>query len=212
MKPYRRPLRLACDIDGVLAEYNSAFAAVLRAHGALLTLVEGHEPSRWLWYRHYGATPEQIEQSLAYTASHPKWWYQLACHADFTFKAKRQLNQLCDACEVTFVTARPCGREATADWLGFHNFGEFCHVILTPNKPLALIGLAPDVVIEDNHLTLEACVRALPDTRLLLVDRPYNRVHVSERVERCASTLEALEKVREMCCTPKACGLEMIQC
>ncbi len=200
MKPYRRPLRLACDIDGVLAEYNQAFAAVLRAHGALLTLVEGHEPSRWLWYRHYGATPEQIEAALAYTASHPEWWMTLARHADFTHVAMRLLSDLSNMAEVAFATARPSGRQQSIDWLDWNLTDcDTPQVILTPNKPLALIGLAPDVVIEDNHLTLEACVRALPDTRLLLVNRPYNRVHVSERVERCASTLDALEKVREMC-------------
>ncbi len=200
MKPYRRPLRLACDIDGVLAEYNAAFAAVLRAHGALLTLVEGHEPSRWLWYRHYGASPEQIEKALAYTASHPEWWATLGRHTDFTIDACRALADLNEAAEITFATARPCGRDESQGWLEFylpHSYGNV-HIVLTPNKPLALIGLAPDVVIEDNHLTLEACVRALPETRLLLVDRPYNRVHVSERVERCASTLEALERVKEM--------------
>ncbi len=199
MKPYRRPLRLACDIDGVLAEYNAAFCAVLRAHGAQMTLVEGHEPSRWLWYRHYGATPEQIEKALAYTASHPRWWENLNRHADFTATVRTVLSELCAAQEVTFVTARPCGRNEAMDWLTWYlHDADRVPTILTPNKPLALIGLAPDVVIEDNHLTLEACVRALPETRLLLVDRPYNRVHTSERVERCASTLEALEKVKEM--------------
>ncbi len=198
MKPYKRPLRLACDIDGVLAEYNTAFAAVLRAHGAELTLVAGKEPERWLWYRHYGATAEQIEKALAYTASHPEWWGALARHADFTYPVVDALMAICDEQEVTFTTMRPCGRNETASWLD-HYLNSGVHVVLTPNKPLALIGLAPDVVIEDNHLTLEACVRALPETRLLLVDRPYNRVHTSDRVERCTSTLEALERVKEMC-------------
>ncbi len=199
MKPYRRPLCLACDIDGVLAEYNAAFAAVLRAHGAELTLVAGKEPERWLWYRHYGATAEQIEKALNYTSSHPHWWSALDRHADFTVGARNLLSDLCEDQEVTFVTARPCGRNATMHWLSWHlNNQDRVPTILTPNKPLALIGLAPDVVIEDNHLTLEACVRALPETRLLLVDRPYNRVHTSERVERCTSTLEALERVKEM--------------
>ncbi len=188
--------RIAMDIDGVLADFNSAFADLLRAEGAALTLTG--EPDRWFWFEHYGATKAQSAAAWHYMEQHPEWLSSLRSHDDFRIPARMKLADLCDRHEVTFVTSRGTGREETATWLEQQLPYTSIHVVLTPRaKSLALIAMQPDVIVED-------CLSTLQSTPLkclkLLVNRAYNQSDCDEAdgITRVGSTLEALERIEQL--------------
>lgn len=201
-----RPLSIVVDIDGCLANWNTAMWQLLALEGALMRpfeLPEG-EPRVWDWLEAYGASPAQIARAVAYQT--PYWWGSLLPHRDFTRECIDVLRTLCCHHEVTCVTSRPQGcRNDTADWLNHYvNEDTDCHVVLTPgDKVGALVAMRPDVIVEDRAQTL-ADYAAHEDARpatLLLVDRPYNREPGCAALWlRIPSTLAALTFIAEEMC------------
>lgn len=196
-------LKIACDCDGVLVEYNAPFHDLLEKSGAILKPMPLEGPEMWEWYRAYGASPEHIH--AAHDKATPSWWGSLPRHAQFTRPVREQLDDLCVDHEVTFLTARPSPcRDATAAWLErYLPLSGQPHVLLTPRrKIMALVALEPDVIIEDNALTLINYAVAERDYKLpaclkLLVDRPYNRQwqQPGNGLVVVKSTMEALMKI-----------------
>ncbi len=174
--------RIAIDIDGVLADYNHAMWRLLQACGADMRPFEGPDPDCWFWYEKYGATAEQVKEALGRQT--PEWWGHLDPHKELTLEALRGLAELCRLHEVTFVTSRPCGRDAAWYWLDWNlNYndrlnGPGPHVLVTPRKKHdALYAMDIDALVEDNLDTVLA-LRGMYEYRMpvtVVVDRAYNR-------------------------------------
>ncbi len=174
-------MRVVCDIDGVLAEYNEPFRQLLIGAGATMRpFGVAAQPTTWDWYEVYGATPEQVKAASEHTSTHPEWWGCLPPHPEFDNMANNRLAQACFTHEVTFVTTRPCGRDQTVGWLKYH-LSLNPQVVLCPRQKLdALFSMEPDVIIEDRLKTLQQYRdlvddKSAPPCRLLLVNRRYNQ-------------------------------------
>lgn len=201
--------RIACDVDGVLAQFNGAFRRVLENQGAVLTPFEdGHNPTMWDWPVAYGATDEQYRSAWAWVESHPWWWGNLPAHQDFTPEAQRALDNLTRNNEVTFVSSRPNGRDALGSWLRMQLAAwDTPQVLLTPgdDKHWALVAMKPHVVIEDKIETLRTYDWIQRDTfdtvqqaELILIRRPYT-VGDTTGLTVVNSTLEAFQRAVEIC-------------
>lgn len=194
------PRRIVIDIDGVLADFNTAFWELLVKLGAEMRPFEEPErmPRCWQWPQEYGATPKQVRAAWAEVTANPEFWYFLSTHPDWNLSAEATLAKLWYEDEVSFVTNRRAGRSYTISWLEDKLALVGPQVVLTPGeKTHALVAMHPDVVIEDRLLTLQHFRQAvkdykLPACHLILVDRPYNQGDRSGLTV-AESTYEALE-------------------
>lgn len=187
--------RIVCDIDGVLAEFNGSFYQLLAQQGAVMRPVGADFPEVWDWPQAYGATPGQIQAAWEHIVANPDWWGKLPRHEDVNNWVSSTLQTLTEDHEVTFVTNRVglC-RDVTADWL-MAEFDIVPHVVVCfGHKDELILGMRPDVVIEDRFGTLFTLSRHEWHPRLILVNRPYNHEPTPQpAIERVASTLEALD-------------------
>ena len=189
------------DIDGVLADFNSAFRRLLISRGAEMKPFECEDPSKWHWFEHYGATKTQADAAWGYVEQNPFWWNSLGLHRDVDQTVDTHLWKVCCKHEVTFITSRPAGcRDATVHWLkDKFTFEHDPMVIVTPRtKVPALISLAPDVVLEDKGETLVEFESLMPvaPKRSILIKRAYNvHWHPAASVTTVDSTLAGLQMV-----------------
>lgn len=211
-------MRVVVDIDGVLAEFNTAFHELLQDVGAAMRpLTPGRDPDCWDWPSPYGASADQEARAWQHVVSHPDWWETLDVHGDFSgphaLSDMHLLCQLVDLHEVTFVTHRKNARAHTRQWLlDTFELPLDIQVIACPyGKAGVLVDLDPAVVIEDKPENLmgwlTTCAeRGFEGKRGLLVDRPWNRNTLSWRgltspvgrpvvIERIPSTPAALKEL-----------------
>jgi uncharacterized HAD superfamily protein len=186
--------RIVCDIDGVLAEFNRPFRDLLISCGATMKEAGPDFPELWEWPLKHGATSAQLTAAWDYVERNPDWWASLPRHADVTDWTASALQTLTEDHEVTFVTSRPglC-RDVTADWL-MEQFDIIPHVVVCfGQKEDVVLGMRPDVIIEDRFATIYMLSRHAIRPRLILVNRPYNHEPTPQPlIERVGSTLEAL--------------------
>lgn len=167
-------LIIAIDIDGVLANFNSAFERLLNdLHATEITLPKSG-PSVWDWPTHYGWTPSQAHAAWEHIQENGEWWLDL----DPTDWGTELLDTLImlrhQDVVVYFVTARKplsLAQEATTAWLEAHGFGMASVIVQPPGVSKAQIfaALGAKVVVDDKPSNCSpACVN-------LLVDHDYNR-------------------------------------
>jgi len=202
--------RIVCDVDGVLADWNTAFRQLLIDAGAeLQPFANGSlHPHVWDWPTQLGATEAQIGQAKAQQVE--AWWMHLEPVEDFTMACSALLGHLCRTQEVTFVTSRstPGVRNATEWWLRRYVGKRHVHVVVVPSgdKTGVLQGIQPDVVIEDHLPTLINWAYEQSTARgCVLVERPYNQPHSCSAIgrdvpiTRVPSTLAALRLAETEC-------------
>ena len=193
-------MTFCCDIDGVLADYNRPMHRLLSQRGPM-TPFPGTDPEVWWWYPKHGATPAMIASAEA--ARDDDWWATLPLHPDLTPRAVDLLTRLHDRVELTFVSARPCGREATLRWLATSLPDlRHPHVVHTQRKPLVLAGMEPDFYVEDTGSFVVNFVQTARDLHTRpcltqLVNRPYNREYAAVGFTRAESTELALQRIAD---------------
>lgn len=176
-------MRIAIDIDGVLAEFNAPACDLLTSLGVVMDPLPPSGPTTWNYWEALGATKEDVRKMWGFIHRTPSWWGRLPAHADFTPAVRETLWDLINDHEVTFVTSRPGGcRDHTEKWIQQYTQGANVHVLVTPHrKPWALTAMEPQIIIEDKLETLQECYQIrqslsnLPKWQLILVDRPYNQ-------------------------------------
>ncbi len=176
-------MKLGLDLDGVICDFNSAFAKLANeVLGRDLVPVEANPP-RWDWLSAY-CTQEEIARVWA--EGHRRHflrdlpWDESFCPVDtnsYTNQARERLIAICETHEVYFLTSRT-GKDAKWDteyWLTEHaNIG--CPtVLLTQEKGLAAKALQLDILIDDYPPFLLQTRLASPGTRLYLRRRRYNQ-------------------------------------
>ena len=167
-------MTIACDLDGVLAEYNMPTHHLFSKWGPMRPMLG--DPDRWFWYDAYGATAEMIAAATAEQTV--DWWATLPKHRDFTPRVAALLTELHARTELTFVSARSCPREASLRWLATH-LPELDgpQVIHTPRKALLLSALQPDHYLDDAWTLVRDYLQLMPQAaaRTHLVERRYNQ-------------------------------------
>lgn len=188
-------------MDGVLADFNSAFIAKIReVTGVQLPPVSSTYPDVWN-YPAASLTPQQLEQVEQRIAASDSFWKSLGNQdAD----ASRAMGYLADRAEdgheVYFITSRKPGKrvkQQTELWLHRKGF-QFPTVIRTPDamaKGLVASALGLDVFVDDAPDNANAVVTASPSTRTYLLSRPYNQAdELVSGVMRISGLMKMLER------------------
>lgn len=212
-------MKIAIDVDGVLADFVTPFAALLEAQtGKIIPL----PPTTWDFHYAAGITKAESRRAWEHITS-TSFFFGLE-EEPFAAETLHLLDNLNEnGHQVYFITTRP-GSQAklwTEEWL--NSRGVFVPTVLIakdePAKGLLAKGLALDVFIDDKP---ENCAEVVKATRqqiiykgietntfvypcIYLVNRPYNQDNnISNEVRpfmdgivRIDSALQALERFME---------------
>ena len=183
-------MKYVIDVDGVLANFNSAFARLLDPDGAIIPVQKGTWPEMWNWPHQYFPR-DYIDEAWERVHASPFFWQALG-EFSWTRKVLAQLTLRCaDGEEVYFVTARPGTRVKyqTERWLrarGYQN----PTVIVVPKKKWGVVNdLDADVVVDDKPKILtDIHAHATTSVRCYLQVHPYNMLFAGEHAERLGIT------------------------
>lgn len=184
-------LRIGLDLDGVLADFNSAFSnLILDRYG-----IACGPPVVWDWPEYYGVTSEQVKTLFAWIETHPEWWISLKPEDD----AQEAVDSvrswiLADKADCYVITSRP-GRRThfySQRWVSRHVAP---HVpVLMADRPLhkGLLaqGLGLTHFLDDKPVNVEAVRQASPGTASLLLSRPWNLGAPGQRIPHVRSLLQ----------------------
>lgn len=174
------------DLDGVWADFNTAFLRLLctqtkRYLGPASTgPVSQHRPTAWNWMTDYGYTAEEIDAAwrmVEQPAQH--WWQHLPpLHGRYHTRALlRELTGQPERLEVHFVTSRP-GRTArlqSVAWLREHGVVD-PSVLICADKGKLAAALHLHYLVDDHVMNIEECLMEIPTgapRKAVLVTQPH---------------------------------------
>ena len=189
-------MRIGCDVDGVLADFNRAFI-----ERTVLVTKKDLFPARpfdiltWNYPESYGYTSAEVSAVWKDVKRDPIFWSSLPAYVG-TWDAINllRLREVNDGDEVYFITARPGYRVKfqTEIWLqansGYPTWTPT--VLISSDKGGCAKALQLDRYIDDR--TDNVYDVAGTGTRTYLMDRTWNRVLVNCGIERVASVQEML--------------------
>ena len=173
-------MRIGCDVDGVLADFNTGFAALLHYLTGRSTI---NTFSTWTWPEDAGFTAEEISKAWDEVNRSSQWWlsrYPLPGTEEF-------LRRLAEH-DAYFITDRTgsTAKQQTEKWL--IRLGVSCPTVLISGaKAILTIGLRLDLFVEDKFQNAEEIGLV---ARSYLLDRPYNRARPVPHVHRIGSLAE----------------------
>jgi uncharacterized HAD superfamily protein len=166
---------IACDIDGVVCDFNTGFAKVLKRINPQVKLdyLDPNFPTCWQWPQFYGYSNADEQMAWAEAKNSGVFWQSLfpypTAWKDLEFLQSRRYFH-----DIYFVTSRP-GRSAkqeTEEWLKGHGFPSPTVVISSAHlKHKFCDAVGADVMIEDKPETL---LDLNHHTQTMLIKRPYN--------------------------------------
>lgn len=190
-------MRLALDIDGVLARFTDSYAHFLtRETGIAFPRASEDFPQEWFWERAMGVTPEQEAKVWTERILQPgsKFWYKLH-PMDGAGGIIRRLNDLTRVGHEVFFLTHRMGDKAklqTERWL--YSYGmNFPTVLLSGEKVPLIQALGVTFFIDDKPSTVVEAAEVME--KVYLMNAPYNvREEMPPNVVRVRSAEEALMK------------------
>ena len=158
-------MTLGLDLDGVLADFNNAFARVLRQ-------VTGRELygtfTTWEWMKAWGYTDEECARAWAAVKRSARFWEDLTPLADVS-----ELSRL--GARLVFVTNRigETAQEQTERWLRRYGIAD-PRVILSADKGVWAALAQVDAFIDDKPENCRMVKEALPSATVILLEQPWN--------------------------------------
>lgn len=188
---------IACDIDGVLANFSDSYASLLHKEtGIVFPKCSDTWPVDWFWERKMGVTSKQ-EKSVwdGSILSSKSFWRNLDALDGSTPAIYRLNNMAQQGDQIFFITNRPglCSKYQTERWL--YDLGmSYPTVLVAADKLPLLKALKIDFFIDDRPETIQEVGLDASVPHLYLKDAPYNRTQVyAPTVKRAASLLVALD-------------------
>ena len=166
---------IACDIDGVFANFEDAFRDLARSIFGDRPVAD-YKPSDWNW-SDSGLTPEEISIAWERLKATDDFWLRLQSYHDVApYLVKRAYNEAV----LLFPTSRvpsaglPITQQSSR-WLA-NAFGiDFPTVFVTSNKGPLAAALKYDYFIDDRDKNVIDVKDASPSTKVYLLDKPYNQ-------------------------------------
>lgn len=187
-------MRIGVDIDGILADFNTAYIQrCIDVCGVDLFPERPFEIPCWEYPQHYGYSNEAIKAVWAGIKTDPTFWERLPAY-DYTADVLFYLRKCgVRGDDVYFITDRP-GIDAkgqTERWLKAFDVTNrgVSHptVLISGKKGWIANGLGLDVYIDDKVENCESVVKESPATRTLMLTQGWNKgrdVTGAERVDR----------------------------
>lgn len=189
---------IACDLDGVLCSFNTAFRELILKHtGVELPPISDTYPDEWGYHKKV-LRSKQID-GLWVEIRNSDFWETLDPLVD-TPELLWLLRNGAPSTDVYFITNRRGSRAKaqTEYWLRSQGWPNPT-VLLSANKGPICQGLDVDIFIDDKPSNCWDVKVAVPKANVYLVDRPYNRssedclLMETKGIVRVKSVLEALE-------------------
>jgi 5'(3')-deoxyribonucleotidase len=205
-----KPLKLGLDLDGVFANFNDAFAEQLITTTGKNPFPADWRPQVWDWMTPLGYSKREIEQTWAAVDTNPLWWAELAS-LEWAQHALIELSQAVarQQIEIVFLTTRhsPTAHWQSVEWLrtrfALRVMPQVCICKNPESKGLMAKALGLEIVLDDYAPNLLAVKRHSPETRVVILDQPWNAApldRVGLRVlsyEHVSNLVEFLKRVDE---------------
>lgn len=170
-------MRVGVDVDGILANFFTAYEN-------LVIQVAGEDkfgankyptlPCTWNWPQFHGYDESTIAEVWTRIKGDTTFWASLEAlpGADNFLERLDNSNH-----EVYFITDRPgIGPQVqTQYWLAQHGYWGPNVIISRKGKGVVCDALSLEVYIDDKPENVSDCFTRAPDTRLFLLDYPYNQ-------------------------------------
>ncbi len=200
-------MRIGFDIDGVLADFISAYQQLFVLLTGRDTFEAGDNlaPPTWDWPTLRGYTAEETSSVWKVIRMDSAFWFRLVPTDGLLALAQvfYALEQPSGGHDVYFLTDRAgvCPKRQTEMWLRHWLPYRMAHVaptvLLTADKGGAARALRLDCYIDDKRQNAVEVAVCSPGTRNYLLNRPYNAGSVPPRVRRVESVREFLVKESE---------------
>ena len=178
-------MKYVLDMDGVLADFNVAFARLLDPEGTSIPVKKGTWPEMWNW-PHQFFPREYVDEAWQRIEASPFFWRDLG-EFPWTRKVLDHLSIRCaDGDEVYFVTARPGTRVKlqTEFWLRQRGFRQPTVIVVPRDKWGVVKDINADVVIDDKPKVLTDVRRHTTNVQCYLQAHPYNMRFVEDHADK----------------------------
>lgn len=164
--------RIGLDVDGVLADFSTAFSSLGRALGLTLDVRSADEQPTWDFDWPTDKAWRIVDTSI-------NWWEKVPALLDQ--EDVNDINNLLVSHKVYFLTNRPdssmpynrTAEEQTRNWLrGIGIFPHIGTILSVPNKAEVAKALHLDVILEDSPANLEDLIDH--GVYCVKMSRPYN--------------------------------------
>jgi 5'(3')-deoxyribonucleotidase len=191
-------VKIGVDIDGVLADFNSAFIDLVReVTGVSLPPVSDSYPDTWAYHRAGGV--DEAGDNMLWSTIVGGQFFRMLRPLPFAVTALHRLSKReMSGDHVYYISTRPgpFSKAQSEDWLR-DLLSYRPTVIISSHKGAIAEGLELDVMIDDKPENLEAVNDRYACCQTVLVDAPYNRsVKTGDGMaikKRVAHILEAVE-------------------
>jgi 5'(3')-deoxyribonucleotidase len=181
-------MRIGFDVDGVLADFNTAFMDYYAQ-----VVGEDKFPKRpfdiptWDYPAFYGYTKEQDKAVWGKIVQDKTFWWKLPLYP-WTEQVLQKLDELeHDGADVYYITSRPgiSAKWQTEAWLRDHGCELYDRptVLVSSLKGHCAKALHLDLYFDDKNENCEDVLNMAHDTRCITVAQPWNKAVGCERVE-----------------------------
>jgi hypothetical protein len=183
---------IGVDLDGVLANFNAAYTKLIKDFTGIELPKDGPDyPTSWCYEREAGVTKAQEDRIWKEgILSSPTFWYQLPAYAHTPNALYRLLTSFKPVYFITSRSGKNCQAQSAAwvrdQWFSYSKslvqpLPAVCVVPSHKNKIDVLKGLAVTHYIDDRLDTMYLMATQRLNTKLFLLDQPWNRNDANEQ-------------------------------
>lgn len=189
-------LRLGVDVDGILADFNIPYKALIEKNHPSIKLpdIGDSYPNTWNYERAAGLLSADVSELWRQIKTDDRFWLTIPPYTE-TDEAMGRLEDLenCGA-DIYFITSRvgDTAKYQTEQWLDFHGFFEPT-VLISSEKGMCCRALNLTHYIDDKNENCTDVRDTAPGTAVTMLKRPWNTPQ--EGVPVVNSVIDWLESV-----------------